>query len=371
MFRWMKQSWVLTILLLSSLALAACGDATPTANLPTATVSGTASPTTTAGVASTAKKLKIGLVTDVGRIDDHGYQQAAWEGLQQVQQNLGSDIKYIETKDTSEFATNIDQFVKSKQDVIVTVGPSIGDTTYAAAKANPDILFVGIDQPQTPDKQLKNYASLVFDEDKAGFLAGVLAAGMSQQGNIGAILGPKEFPQLAKFGEGFKAGAAYLDANYASLVKAGHTAVNLIYHPNGANAFTDPAWGVQQAQTLVQSKADVIFGAAGATGSAGIEVAASQNVNVIGVDSDQYYTLPKAAPHLLSSATKLVGVGLVKAITAIQSGSFQPGNLPSPVGLAPYHDMDKQIPDALKQVIQKVNDGLNNGTLQTGVKINS
>jgi basic membrane protein A len=350
-----KIGLLLAGVLLLTLLLSACGDTT------------TATPIATTTSAVTTKKLKVGLVTDNGRIDDKGYNQSAWEGLQRAQKELGIEPKYIESKSVQDFAASIQQFIDDKQDVIVTVGPDMADATSAAAKANSSILFIGIDQFQAPDKQLKNLAAIIFEEDKAGFLAGALAAGMSQRGKIGSVLGPKSIPNLLRFGEGYKAGAAYLDTNYKNLVKAAKTQVTLAYHPDGTNAFSDPTWGAQQAQALINDGNDVIFSAAGATGTGAVEVAASQGVYVIGVDTDQYYTLPKAAPKLLSSATKLIGDGLVSLLKDASVGNLKSGNNISPVGLAPFHDTDAAIPAELKDALKKIEAGLKDGSLKTNV----
>ncbi len=327
----------------------------------------TSAAVTTAAASGTGKKIRVALVTDTGRIDDKSFNQSAYEGVVRAQKELGADIKYIETKDQKDYARNIKQFVDEKFDVIVTVGFLMGDATIEAAKANPTIKFIGVDQGQ--QATVANLAGLVFDEDKAGFQAGALAAGMSQKGKIAAVLGTKTVPAVVKFAEGYKLGAAYLDANYKSLVKAGKTEVILNYHADDNNTFSDPTWGAQQAQTLIQSGNDVIFGAGGGTGNGAVEAGASAGVYVIGVDTDQYLTLPKAQPKILSSATKLLTEGTFNLIKTAQDGSFKGGNNVGPTGLAPFHDTDKAIPQELKDALKKIESGLKDGTIQTGVKV--
>lgn len=354
--------------LLATLVLAACGDPTATAVQPTTAAPRTTNPPATTAAATTAaagsKQLKIGLVTDIGRINDKSFNQSAWEGVQKFQT---ANTKYIETTDTKDYAKNIKQFVDDKYDVIVTVGFLMGAATVDAATANPNIMFIGVDQFQA--KTLPNLAGLVFEEDKSGFLAGALAAGMSQKGKIASVLGTKSVPAVAKFGEGYKAGAAYLDANYKTLVKAGSTAVSLTYHADGDNAFNDPAWAAQQAQGLIQNGNDVIFGAGGATGNGAIEQAAQQGIYVIGVDTDQYLTLPKAAPKMLSSATKQISDGMGTLLKNAAAGQFKGGNQIGPVGLAPFHDTESAISADLKTALQKIDAGLKDGSIKTGVNV--
>lgn len=362
--------------LLFTLVLAACGDATPTAPAAATTAATTAGTATTAaattaagGTGAQVKKLKVGLVTDAGRIDDKSFNQSAWEGVQKAGKEFGFDVKFIETKDGKDYAKNIKQFVDEKYDVIVTVGFLLGDATAEAAKANTGIKFIGVDQFQNPGKELPNLAGLVFDEDKAGFQAGALAAGMSKTGKIGAVLGTKSVPPVLKFGEGYKLGAAWLDANYKTLVKAGKTEVNLTYHPDDQNAFSNPTWGAQQAQSLLQSGFDVIFGAGGGTGNGAVEAAADKGVFVIGVDTDQYLTLPKAAPKMLSSATKLINDGVYDLLKQAGTGSLKGGNNTGPTGLAPFHDQEAAIPAELKDALKKLDAGLRDGSIKTGVKV--
>ena len=132
--------------------------------------------------AAPASDLKIGLVTDVGRVNDRSFNQSAWEGVKQAGTALGltegDGFKYIETQDAKEYADNIQQFVDAGYNVIVTVGFALGEATAKAAAENPDIYFIGVDQFQ--GDALPNLTGLVFHEDQAGFLAGALAAQLEQ-----------------------------------------------------------------------------------------------------------------------------------------------------------------------------------------------
>ena len=136
-----------------------------------------------------AATLKVGLVTDVGRVNDRSFNQSAWEGVQEAKKQLGLNdrhVKYIETQDAKDYADNLAQFIDAEYNVIVTVGFALGDATVKAAKENPDTLFIGVDQFQ--GEAIPNLAGLIFHEDQSGFLAGVLAAGMSKSGTIAAVL---------------------------------------------------------------------------------------------------------------------------------------------------------------------------------------
>ena len=310
-------------------------------------------------------------MTDIGQINDKSFNAAAWNGVQDAQKQLNAQVKYIETKATTDYANNISQFVNDKYDVIVTVGFLMQDATVAAAKANPTIKFIGVDQAYTDAPA--NLAGLVFEEDKSGFLAGALAAGMSKSHKVASVLGTKSVPAVARYGEGYVAGATYLSKNYAALTGSQSTDAKLVYHADGDTAFSDPTWGGDQAKSLIQAGYDVIFGAGGKTGNGAIEAAANQGTYVIGVDDDQYLTLasedPKITGEILSSAQKLIEPGVFKIIQTVQAGTFKNGVNVGPVALAPYHDLDSKIPQALKDALTKINAGLTDGSITTGVNI--
>lgn len=305
----------------------------------------------------------IGLVTDIGKVDDKSFNQSAWEGAQAAAQGTGGFAKFIETTDPKDYAANLDQFVQKQYDVIVTVGFLMAEATVTAAKANPNVNFVGVDQFQGED--IPNVTGLVFPEDKAGYAAGYLAGLMTQSNKVGAVLGTDTVPPVKLFGEGYKAGI--LASNPAA-------DVTLVYHPNPSTAFTDPEWGAAEAQKQLAQGNDVIFGAGGNTGNGAlIEIAkapgAGQTTFCIGVDTDQFFTVPQAQVCLLTSAEKKLAQGTQDLIQLAFGGSFPGGNYVGNTGLAPYHDTDAVVPAEVKQQVDAVIAGLSDGTIQTGVTL--
>jgi basic membrane protein A len=128
-------------------------------------------------------------------------------------------------------------------------------------------------------------------------------------------------------------------------------------HPGGlATGFRDPEWGKDAARLQLEQGADVIFAAGGQTGNGGLLAIAERGGSVlgIGVDSDQYYTLPEARGILLSSAMKLITPGVFQLIKAAHDGNFKGGNTPGDVALAPYHDLEARVPAEVKSKIQQV-----------------
>lgn len=302
----------------------------------------------------------VGLVTNIGKVNDKSFNQSAWEGVYQSQRELGAQVQYIETVDPKDYDKNIAAFADENYDVIVTVGFSMGEATLKAAGLYPNVNFIGVDQFQ--DEEIPNVVGLIFPEDQAGFLVGALAAMMSKSQKIGAVCGPDVVPPVWRFGEGYRAGAAYADSINGSV-----TTVQIAYHGNDDNAFTDPEWGAETALSMTDNGVDVIFGCGGVTGNSAITTAAQAGAFVIGVDTDQYLTLPEAAPRMLSSAMKLITPGVLDLIRLSREGNFRGGNYFGDAGYAPYHDLESEVPADVKEIMEEIKAGLLDGSIETGV----
>ena len=304
----------------------------------------------------------MGLVTDVGKINDKSFNQSAWEGVQRAEKELGATVQYIETADAKDYAKNMATFADAGYDVIVTVGFNLGEATVAAAGTYPNVKFIGVDQFQSADTP--GVAGLSFPEDNAGFLVGALASMMSKSNKIGAVCGTDAVPPVWRFGEGYKAGAAYADG-----MKGTTTEVFVVYHSDVGfdKTFTDPEWGASTAQSMMDQGADAIFGCGGITGNGAITKAAQSGAYAIGVDTDQYLTLPEAAPRMLSSAMKLITPGVFELIQLAKDGKFPVGNYYGDAGYAPFHDLDSEVPADVKAEMEKIAAGLLDGSIKTNV----
>jgi basic membrane protein A len=346
----------------ASPASAPATSASPAASPATAASPASASPVASPAAVSPpagGKRLRVGLVTDVGKVDDKSFNQSAWEGVQRAQRELGAEVKFLETTDPKDYAKNIDQFAQDNYDVIVTVGFAIGQATQEAATKYKTIKFIGVDQFQQAPTE--NLAGLIFDEDKAGYLAGALAGLLTKSNVVAAVLGTDLVPPVVKFGKGYEAGA-----------KAAKQDIRVImaYHPGGlARGFSDPDWGKTTTNQMIQQQADVIFGAGGNTGNGALLGALERNVLAIGVDTDQWETLPQVRPVLVSSAMKLITPGVFDLVKTVSDGAFKAGNQTGQVGLAPFHDNASRVPDAAKTRLTEIDAGLKNGTIRTNVTL--
>jgi len=327
------------------------GLASAQSSTPAATMAGTMA-------AAPAGALKLGLVTDVGHVDDRSFNQSSWEGLQAVGKALNLPTEYIETNNASDYAANINALLDKGDNVIVTVGFNLADATVQAAKSNPNTLFIGVDEFQSAT--LPNLAGIVFPEDQSGFLAGVLAARMSKSGKIAGVYGTDQVPAVVRFKEGYENGAKFANPNIV---------VQSTYYPGDiSKAFTDPAWGATTAGQAIDQGADVVFAAGGGTGNGALqEVArrttAAKPLYCIGVDTDQWLTLPDAHPCLISSAQKLIPPAIATLVSAAVAGKFPGGNFTGTVALAPFHDFSTVIPQTTQDELTKLAGELAAGTL--------
>ena len=385
-----------------ALIVSACSAGATTAPVvtpsPTTAAPSTAASTVPASVAPTgtpapsfAQKpdLKVGVVTDIGTLDDKGYNEFSYKGAQDGATAIGitSQVPSIVPKDASEYAADIAQFVNQKFDVIVTVGFNLTTPTVAAAHANPSIKFVGVDQSPVcvdpkgaPDATfackgdaktvLPNYTSLYFAEDQAGYLAGIVAAyadkgAASPTGVIGAIGGTTLCASCVRYIQGYTLGA--LSVNPAISVKASY-----VTHDFSNAAFNDPAGGKTFAQTFIQAnKPDVLFQVAGKTGNGVLEAACAANIYGIGVDVDQWDSLGAPANAcIITSAEKHVESAVAQAIEGIAAGTLSAGDVlfnakNDGISAADFHDKASLFGPEVTTALQTALAGMQAGTLQT------
>jgi basic membrane protein A and related proteins len=329
---------------------------------------------------ATADVKKVGLVTDVGTLEDKSFNEASWLGAQAGAKDIGGTASNIVTKAPADYAANIKTFVDQGYGIIVTVGFAMGDATTAAAKQYPTVKFIGVDQGVCVDETgksdptfackgdaktlLPNYQGLVFREDQVGYLAGVLAAGVSKSGVIGTVGGINTIPAVVRYINGYRNGAA--SANPQIDVKVAYVSTDI------TKAFNDTGTGKSIAQQMIGQKADVIFQVAGLSGTGAVETAcATPGVIALGVDVDQSKSLPQDAKCILSSAEKKLVNAVEAAIKKIGAKTDVGGTTvwdastdPVGVGLSPFGSdyKDRVTPD-LQSKIDAALAGMKAGTV--------
>lgn len=298
-----------------------------------------------------------GLVTDFGPINE-GINQEAWLGLQDAQDaHLVDRIDAIETIDARDRAKNISTLADDGYDVIITVGSSISDETAAAARKYPNLLFIGVEQPQDP--VLPNLTGLVFNEDRSGFLSGALAALTTQTNRVAALCEANFIDPMRRYCDGFQAGAKYINPGVN---------VSVSYREGSQkNLFNDPEWGRTAALGVIDQGADLVFAAGGATADAALETAAQQKVIVIGAEADPYVRLTDIRPQLISSSINDIRSGIRDLMGSVRDGKFSSGNFFGQTRLAPFHEWERQIPQSTKDRLNLVEKGLEDGSIKTGI----
>ena len=346
------------------MVLAACAPvAAPTA-APAALVQPTTASAATAAALPNGSAIKVGLVTDTGGVNDQAFNQLAWEGVQKASTDMGFQVKFLESRQPSDYEKNIDALAAEGYTVILTVGSSMGDATASKAKQYPDIKFAIVDNAYAISG-LANVTSLMFAEDQAGFLAGVLAGGMSRSGFVCSV-SSMQTPQSERYVKSFREGAVW---QAGPTMKMMNNYINIQTTNNNVPSFTDSTQGKETTLKLIGQGCDVVFGVGGSAVNGVLLAAKENNLPVIGADVDEYNTYPEAQSALISSAMKNVDVAVYNYLKSVADGSVKAGISTATlqnggVGLAPFHDWDSKIPADLKAQIQKASDGIKDGSIK-------
>jgi basic membrane protein A len=377
---------ILSVIITASVFLAACAPAAApvqptTAPAAAAAETGAAAVPPTAAAPLDVSSMKVGLVTNTGGVKDQAFNQLAWDGVQKVAQEMGFQAKFLESSQPGDYEKNIDAFAAEGTNVILTVGSPMGDATALKAKQYPNIKFAIIDYTYSPtqgskvcddsvkdcyaDGGLTNVTSLMFAEDQSGFLAGVLAGGMSRSGFVCSISSMRT-PSSDRYVKSFHAGATW---QAGSEMKVMNNYINIQTADNNVPTFTDSTQGKETALRLISKGCDVVF-AVGGNAINGVLLAAKEsNLPAIGADVDQYNTAPDAQSALISSAMKNVDVAVYNYLKMVAAGSVQAGISTATlqngsVGLAPFHDWDSKISAELKAQIEKASNGIKDGSIK-------
>ena len=304
------------------LSLAACGGQAKEAKTSTASTSKTSTASTvskaSSAMASNASKtsdttkassdLKVGLITDVGGIHDHSFNETSWKGLEKAKTDFGVEINYLESKTDADYTSNIETFVDEEYDLIICVGFKLAEATKKAAEAHPETKFAIIDDAS--NAALPNVTCLTFKQEQASYLVGYVAGLMTKKNNVGFVLGMAS-DMMNKFGYGYLAGV------YAANPKATVQQIN-------ANNFADPAIGKTSATTMITKGADIIFHAAGGTGVGVIQACQEAKKYAIGVDTDQSSLAPDT---VITSAMKSVDNAVYDSVKQLVEGTLKGGEV--------------------------------------------
>ncbi len=310
-----------------------------------------------------ASAFKACQVSDTGGIDDKSFNETAYKGLTDAEDDLGIDGAFLESQAITDFRPNIDSFINQDCDLIVTVGFLLGDDTAAAAADNPDQQFAIVDVAYDPP--IDNVLGLTFATDEAAFLAGYLAAGMTQTGAVGTF-GGINIPSVTIFMDGYLGGVEYYNQQKGTDVRVlGWDGTEGLFTGNFESTDDGRAFG----ENLITEGADVIMPVAGPVGLGTAAAAqAAGNVMIIGVDSDWYESAPDYRDVELTSVRKNMDAAVYDAIEGELAdediGTLYVGTLANGgVGLAEYHDFDDDVPEELKDEIEQLRQDIIDGVV--------
>jgi phosphate/phosphite/phosphonate ABC transporter binding protein len=316
-------------------------------------------------------KFKVGMVSDVGGIDDASFNENTWKGLEDAARMFGVEAKFLESQAQADYENNITEFAEQGYDLIITVGFLLMDATHKMAREYPDVNFAGVDFSSfdwaTTGEVTPNVQGILFNVHEASFPVGYLAAAMADQLDpddpVVAYIGGMQIPPVEEFIVAYEAGTKYYNEKYGKDV--GFTGVYV-------GDFEAPDQGKVQANSLIDEGADIIMGVGGKTGNGGITAAKERGKWGVGVDVDQYYTLPNEKDILLTSTVKRLDKAVLAVIKNMVVGKFGGGTdyfgtlANAGVGVGPLHDFEDKVPDNIKADVAQIQKDIMTGALWTG-----
>jgi basic membrane protein A len=303
-----------------------------------------------------AEPIRVGLVTDIGGLNDRGFNSLANEGLERAASELGAEIRVLESKSDADYIPNLSTLAEEGFDLIISVGFLMGEATHTAAEEFPDTSFAIIDNAyggegceETNTCELPNLQGLLFKEQETGYLAGYLAGLLTESNTISSVGGIK-IPPVDRFIAGYQAGAAASNPDITTLNAY-------------SEDFVDQAKCKEVALDQIAEGSDIVFQVAGGCGLGALDAAQQEGVWGIGVDADQAFL----GEHVLTSALKRVDEAVFQTIQAVADGSFTGGDVTlfglaeDGVGLGEFSPNAPQeaIDEALAQV-----DGIVSGEIE-------
>jgi len=310
---------------------------------------------------------KACLVATGAGVNDRGFNQSAWEGVQAGAKSAGLEPQYVQADQESDYTSATQAFTKQPCRLIVTSSFAMTDATKTVAERTPDQQFAIVDVSYDPP--IDNVRGLVFDAGQASFLAGYLAAGMSESGVV-ATYGGQKIPPVTLFMDGFAGGVTHYNEVREAEVRL------LGWNKAGQDGtfvgnFTDQAKGKQIARGFMDQGADVIFGLGGLPdlgAIAAIQEDGGGNVKMIWPNTDGCESLPDACAVMLTSVLKNIAVATKGVVEEAAAGEFESGVYVGTlandgVGLAPFHEFEDEVPAELAQELEDVKEQIVSGSL--------
>ena len=259
------------------------------------------------------------MVTDMGGVDDKSFNAMAWQGMQRAEEELGANVSYLESQQQTDYATNINQYIRQEADLIITVGFLLADATAEAAQEYPDANFAIVDHSY--GGEYDNVRSLTFGTDQAGFLAGYAAADATETGIV-ATFGGINIPPVSIFMIGYTSGVAYYnEVNGTDVQVLGWS--NETYEGVFVGNFESTDDGRRVAEEFLSEGADVIMPVAGPVGLGSAQAVQERgDAWIVGVDQDWTVSAPEYADIILTSVMKNIDVAVFDSVKKVASPDF-------------------------------------------------
>ncbi len=321
---------------------------------------------------------RVGFVTDTGGIDDQSFNTNQWAGVERAIDELGVGGQFIQSDEATQYEPNLTEFAAQGYDLVHASGFFLGGALANVAAQYPDTNFSIFDYAY-PDafgvpegvvghaECIPNVMGSIFRTDQAAFLAGYLAAGMSETGKLGYFGGAK-IPTVTIFGVGFQAGMEHFNEVHGTDVKLlgwdNETGEGLF-----TGDFSDLTKGKEASESLFDEGVDIFMGVGGLIGAPGFDVARERGGYGIWVDTDGYVSLPGVQDVILTSVMKVMDEAVFSIIEETIEGDFQGcgvyvGDLSNGgVGIAPLHDVESAVPDDLKAEVEALAEAIISGEI--------
>jgi basic membrane protein A and related proteins len=259
-----------------------------------------------------AKKVKVGLVTDIGGLNDRSFNQSAYQGLKRAEKDLGAEIRVVPSKQNSDYVPNLTSLARQKYDLVIAVGFLMGEAVEKVANAFPQTSFAIIDSSQQLMKSKPaNLEGLLFKEQESGYLVGYMAGLYAKDKGgkqVVSSVGGQKIPPVDHYIAGFQAGAKAANPDIKTL-------------NDYSQDFVAPDKCKELALKQIAAGSQVVFQVAGGCGLGALDAAKEKSVQGIGVDADQAYL----GRHIMTSALKKVDVAVFDTIKSVQDDKFAKG----------------------------------------------
>jgi basic membrane protein A and related proteins len=332
--------FIALLAMLCSLFVAACGsdeeDPAPGGN-------------TSAEETPAKEAIKVGLVTDIGGLNDRSFNQLANEGLERAKSELGVETRVLISKANSDYVPNLSTLAQQQYDLVIGVGFLMAEAMNTVAPKFPNTKFAIIDVDATGlEAKPTNVSGVLFKENEAGYLVGYMAGLYikDEGGGTASSVGGQKIPPVDHYIAGYQAG-----------VKAANPDAKVV---NGySQKFDDPAPCKELALDHIAQGAKVVFQVAGGCGLGALDAAKEKSVQGIGVDADQAYL----GDQIMTSALKKVDVAVFNEVKAVQDDTFKGGAnaifdvKSGGVGIGETNEVGAKYADQVKEIQDKIASG--------------